>query len=83
MKTRSELISLQNQTMLSIINSIMKLGFSRDDAGTLSSYVYHAIRFHEPKFIDTGLKMFKDKRHGEWAENTTLGAELKELFCIK
>jgi hypothetical protein len=83
MKTASELRLLRNESMLSIINSIMKLGFTRDEAGTLSSYVYPAIRFHEKSFIDNGMKMFKDKRHDKWADDTTLGTELKELFCIK
>ena len=80
MKTVSELKSIRNLHNVETINKIMSLGFTRDQAGTLLTIaVYPTIRFHDPKFIDLSMRMFKDTRVNKWADETDLGNELKTL----
>jgi len=78
MKTKN----ISNKAMLSIISVIIQIGFNRNDAGTLSSYVFKAIQYSDKKQIELGCKMFLDKRTNtpKWGDESGLDNELIAIF---
>jgi len=70
-------------TLVEICTKIMTLGFTRNQAGTLASYVYHALKYKDLTPIILGCRMFKDSRTNQWGDESGLIPELQQLFDIK
>jgi hypothetical protein len=66
------------------ISKIMKLGFNRNDSGTLYSYINATLKYKDLKFLTLGLRLFKDKRTNIWADDSKcpLFSELTTLFNL-
>ena len=71
-------------TALEITTKIMTLGFNRTDAGILSKYCYQVLKWNDFKFVQLGLRMFKDKRTNLWGDDpkSNLEMELRDLLNI-
>ena len=70
------------KSAVELTTEIMKLGFNRDEAGTLAQYVYQSIKHKDNTFIRLGCKMFKDNRTNQWGNDSGLDQELIRLFNV-
>jgi len=64
------------KSAVQLTTEIMKIGFDRSDAGTLARAIYASLKWNDVKFIELACRMFKDKRHNKWGDESGLIEEL-------